>query len=69
VGAGAEEEMHLELRMCFKLLERAQWARGSVGGRRRAWRARKTAAGRTKEAAGQRVTRGVGREQEVALVR
>jgi hypothetical protein len=40
VGAGAEKEMHLELRTCFKLLVRAQWARGSAGGRRRAWRPR-----------------------------
>jgi hypothetical protein len=29
VGAGAEEGMHLELKTCFKLLERAQWARES----------------------------------------
>jgi hypothetical protein len=48
-------------------------ARGGRGGARVAagiaWRARKTAAGRTKAAAGQRATHGVGREQEVALVR
>jgi hypothetical protein len=46
--------------------------RGGRGGARvaagKAWRARKTASGRTKAAAGQRATRGVCREQEVALV-
>jgi hypothetical protein len=40
VGAGAEEGVYLELKTCFKLLERAQWVRGSAGGRRRACRPR-----------------------------
>jgi hypothetical protein len=71
--------MHLELKTCFKLLERAQWARGSAGGRRRAWRPRaeagvawrvwKKAAGRIKAAAVRGATCGVCGEQEVALVR
>jgi hypothetical protein len=38
VGAGAEEGVHWELKTCFKSIERAQWARDSVGGQRRAWR-------------------------------
>jgi hypothetical protein len=40
VDAGAEEGCNGELKMCFKLIERTQWARDSAGGRRRAWRPR-----------------------------
>jgi hypothetical protein len=72
----------LELKTCFKLLEKAQWREavlevdGVHGGHGRssgrggvAWRVRRKAAGRIKAMAGRGATRGVCGEQEVALVR